>query len=99
MKARAVEYAVAKGVLLVAAVGNGFTTGNGLGLGLGGAKRLCNEFDITSRPGEGTRVDVKGVTKGTIPGKPFADGLFKAWIGPKPGPGEGFKKQLLGQGS
>jgi hypothetical protein len=44
-------------------------------------------------------VDVKGVTKGTIPGKPFADGLFKAWIGPKPGPGEGFKKQLLGQGS
>ena len=33
-----------------------FTTGNGLGLGLGGAKRLVNEFDITSRVGEGTRV-------------------------------------------
>jgi serine/threonine-protein kinase RsbT len=33
-----------------------FTTGNGLGLGLGGAKRLVNEFDIRSRPGEGTRV-------------------------------------------
>lgn len=33
-----------------------FTTGNGLGLGLGGAKRLVNEFDITSRIGEGTRV-------------------------------------------
>jgi len=39
-----------------AALRDGFTTGNGLGLGLGGAKRLCNEFDITSRPGEGTRV-------------------------------------------
>ena len=33
-----------------------FTTGNGLGLGLGGARRLVNEFDIASRPGEGTRV-------------------------------------------
>ena len=33
-----------------------FTTGNGLGLGLGGAKRLVNEFDIRSRVGEGTRV-------------------------------------------
>jgi len=33
-----------------------FTTGNGLGLGLGGAKRLVNEFHISSRIGEGTRV-------------------------------------------
>ena len=33
-----------------------FTTGNGLGLGLGGAKRLVNEFEIRSRVGEGTRV-------------------------------------------
>ena len=33
-----------------------YTTGNGLGLGLGGAKRLVNEFDIDSRIGEGTRV-------------------------------------------
>jgi serine/threonine-protein kinase RsbT len=33
-----------------------FTTGNGLGLGLGGARRLVNEFDLTSRVGEGTRV-------------------------------------------
>ena len=31
-----------------------YTTGNGLGLGLGGAKRLVNEFDISSRQGEGT---------------------------------------------
>ena len=33
-----------------------FTTGNGLGLGLGGARRLVNEFNISSRLGEGTRV-------------------------------------------
>ena len=39
-----------------AALRDGFTTGHGLGLGLGGAKRLCNEFEIASRPGEGTRV-------------------------------------------
>lgn len=35
-----------------------FTTGNGLGLGLGGAKRLVNEFHISSRVGEGTRVAI-----------------------------------------
>ena len=55
------------------------------------------QFVFSYLPGEGTRVDVKGTSKGTIPGKPFADALFKAWIGPKPGPGEGFKKNLLGQ--
>jgi serine/threonine-protein kinase RsbT len=33
-----------------------FTTGNGLGLGLGGARRLVNEFDLSSKVGEGTRV-------------------------------------------
>jgi hypothetical protein len=54
------------------------------------------QFAFTYLPGQGTRVDVKGATKGTIEGKAFADALFKAWIGPHPGPGEGFKKQLLG---
>jgi len=38
------------------AMKDGFTTGSGLGLGLGGAKRLSNEFQIDSKPGEGTRV-------------------------------------------
>jgi serine/threonine-protein kinase RsbT len=38
------------------ALKDGYTTGNGLGLGLSGAKRLSNEFHIDSRPGEGTRV-------------------------------------------
>lgn len=35
-----------------------YTTGGGLGLGLGGAKRLSNEFDIASTPGVGTRVTI-----------------------------------------
>lgn len=54
------------------------------------------QFVFTYLPGAGTRVSVKGVDKGTIEGKPFADALFKVWIGPHPGPGEGFKKRLLG---
>lgn len=41
-----------------AALRDGFTTGTGLGLGLGGARRLCNEFEIASAPGKGTRVMV-----------------------------------------
>jgi serine/threonine-protein kinase RsbT len=38
------------------ALKDGYTTGNGLGLGLSGARRLSNEFTIESKPGEGTRV-------------------------------------------
>jgi len=38
------------------AMRDGYTTGNGLGLGLGGARRLANEFAIESKPGMGTRV-------------------------------------------
>lgn len=41
---------------LAQALTDGFTSGNGLGLGLSGARRLCNEFDIQSVPGEGTTV-------------------------------------------
>jgi serine/threonine-protein kinase RsbT len=40
------------------ALKDGFTTGNGMGLGLGGSKRLVNEFSIESAPGKGTRVTV-----------------------------------------
>jgi len=40
------------------AMTDGYTSGTGMGLGLGGSKRLVNEFDIWSRPGEGTRVTV-----------------------------------------
>ena len=37
---------------------DGFTSGKGMGLGLGGAKRLCNEFSIDSQPGLGTKVTI-----------------------------------------
>jgi len=40
------------------ALRDGFTTGSGLGLGLGGAKRLVNEFNIESRVGQGTKVTI-----------------------------------------
>jgi serine/threonine-protein kinase RsbT len=40
------------------ALSDGYTSGGGLGLGLGGAKRLSNEFTISSVPGEGTRVTI-----------------------------------------
>lgn len=38
------------------AMKDGFSSGTGLGLGLGGAKRLASEFNIQSRVGEGTKV-------------------------------------------
>lgn len=38
------------------ALRDGFTTGGGLGLGFGGSKRLVDEFEVESRPGEGTAV-------------------------------------------
>jgi serine/threonine-protein kinase RsbT len=40
------------------ALKDGYTTGGGLGLGLGGARRLSNEFFIHSEPGQGTRVTI-----------------------------------------
>ena len=40
------------------ALRDGYTTGNGMGFGLGGSKRLVNEFDIKTAPGEGTTVTV-----------------------------------------
>jgi serine/threonine-protein kinase RsbT len=41
---------------LALAMRDGFSTGKSLGLGLPGAKRLVNEFDIKSKVGEGTTV-------------------------------------------
>jgi len=40
------------------ALKDGYTSGDGMGLGLGGARRLMSEFDIESAPGKGTRVSV-----------------------------------------
>jgi serine/threonine-protein kinase RsbT len=40
------------------AMKDGYTTGGGMGLGLGGAKRLSSEFAIDSQPGAGVRVTI-----------------------------------------
>jgi serine/threonine-protein kinase RsbT len=40
------------------ALKDGFTSGSGLGLGLGGARRLSNEFAIESKPGIGTKITI-----------------------------------------
>lgn len=40
------------------ALQDGYSTGGGLGLGLSGARRLTNEFEIESKPGQGTRVTI-----------------------------------------
>lgn len=54
------------------------------------------ELKITYLPGTGTTITVAGTDKGTIGSKEFADAVLRCWIGPKPGPGEGFKKGVLG---
>ncbi len=40
------------------ALQDGYTSGSGLGLGLGGARRLCDEFEIQSERGKGTTVSI-----------------------------------------
>jgi len=40
------------------AMTDGWTSGNGLGMGLSGAKRLVNDFEIDTKPGAGTRVTI-----------------------------------------
>lgn len=40
------------------ALRDGYSTGSGLGLGLGGARRLMNEFSIASKVGSGTTVAI-----------------------------------------
>ncbi len=46
------------------ALTDGYTTGGGLGLGLPGARRLVDEFDIQTAPGQGTRVTLVKWTRG-----------------------------------
>jgi serine/threonine-protein kinase RsbT len=46
------------------ALTDGYTTGGGLGLGLPGARRLVDDFDIQTTPGEGTRVTLVKWTRG-----------------------------------
>jgi serine/threonine-protein kinase RsbT len=40
------------------AMTDGWTSGSGLGLGLTGAKRLVNEFELDTEPGKGTRITI-----------------------------------------
>ena len=40
------------------AMKDGWTSGNGMGMGLSGSKRLVNDFEIESGPGRGTRVTI-----------------------------------------
>jgi serine/threonine-protein kinase RsbT len=42
------------------ALRDGYTTSGGLGIGLGGARRLVNDFEIDSQPGRGTRITIAG---------------------------------------
>ena len=55
-----------------------------------------NQLVLTYLPGQGTRIEVNGHRKGTLPGKATADAVLATWIGPRPGPGGGFKKGVLG---
>jgi hypothetical protein len=55
------------------------------------------EIVMTYVPGTGTTVVVNGKVKGTLPGKDTNDAILATWIGPKPGPGDDFKKAVLGK--
>jgi serine/threonine-protein kinase RsbT len=44
---------------IVRAMQDGYSTSGGLGLGLSGVKRLMDDFEIVSQPGQGTTVRVK----------------------------------------
>lgn len=53
-------------------------------------------LEFTYAPASGTTVMVAGQPRGGIPGKDFADAILATWIGPEPGPGKSFKRQILG---
>ena len=55
-----------------------------------------NRIVLTYVPGIGTTVEVNGKNKGVLGGKAVSDAILNTWIGPKPGPGEDFKKGVLG---
>jgi hypothetical protein len=54
------------------------------------------EMVVTYAPGQGTTLSATGGGTATVPGKPFADALFRNWLGPKPADG-GLKKAMLGK--
>jgi hypothetical protein len=54
------------------------------------------ELVVTYVPGEGSTIAAAGGASATVPGKAFADALFRNWLGPKPAD-EGLKKAMLGK--
>jgi hypothetical protein len=54
-----------------------------------------DQMIATYIPDQGTEIEVKGTSMGTIEGKPFADALFACWLGPKP-PSDDLKEGMLG---
>lgn len=58
--------------------------------------RPGDRVSLTYMPSIGTTVEVKGKTKGTIPGADFARAIFSMWLGEKPFD-MGFKRALLGE--
>lgn len=52
---------------------------------------------LTYIPETGTKIEIAGTERGVVAGKEFADAVLRCWIGPKPGPGDGFKKDVLGR--
>jgi len=75
-----------------AEVKKNFTTLCSWMAGVGEGQKLL----LTYMPGEGTQVEVGGKVKGVLSGKPTADAILSTWIGKDPGPGEDFKKAILG---
>ena len=58
--------------------------------------RRGDEIVVTYLPGRGSDVEISGARVGSIPGKGFADAYFALALGPKPVPGDKFKRRLLG---
>ena len=71
IKLRTIQNSVRQGIMVIAsdqgpgildvaqALRDGFSTSGSLGLGLPGVRRLMDEFEIASKPGQGTTVTVK----------------------------------------
>jgi hypothetical protein len=54
------------------------------------------ELVVTYLPGEGTTLEATGGGKAAVPGKPFADALFRNWLGSKPADKD-LKQGMLGK--
>lgn len=50
---------------------------------------------VLYEPGQGSTVGVEGQRSVTVPGKDFADALFRNWLGPKPAD-DRLKREMLG---